>query len=82
MIYWKQLFKSFRPEALRLSSRSVFRNYVLVTILFLCVCSEIAVGQELIDVRVIGPVQGLSQSSVLSVHQDSLGFIWILHATD
>ncbi len=77
MIYWKQLFKSFRPEALRLSSRSVFRNYVLVTILFLCVCSEIAVGQELIDVRVIGPVQGLSQSSVLSVHQDSLGFIWI-----
>ncbi|WP_255417342.1 ATP-binding protein [Proteiniphilum sp. X52] len=28
-------------------------------------------------IQLLGPEQGLSQSSVLSIHQDSLGFIWI-----
>ncbi|MGI6521714.1 MAG: ATP-binding protein [Fermentimonas sp.] len=34
-------------------------------------------AQKNIHVQPLGPEQGLSQSSVLTIHQDSLGFIWI-----
>lgn len=34
-------------------------------------------SQKNIHVQLMGPEQGLSQSSVMSIHQDSLGFIWI-----
>lgn len=34
-------------------------------------------AQKNIHIQLLGPEKGLSQNSVLSIHQDSLGFIWI-----
>ncbi|MDO4703779.1 MAG: ATP-binding protein [Tannerella sp.] len=34
-------------------------------------------AQQHIPVQLLGPEKGLSQSSVLTIHQDSLGFIWV-----
>lgn len=44
--------------------------------LFLVVDSNLS-ARENIRIQLLDPEKGLSQSSVLSIHQDSLGFIWI-----
>lgn len=45
--------------------------------IFVLININILKAQEEIPVQILGPENGLSQSSVLSIHQDSMGFIWI-----
>lgn len=47
-----------------------------ITGLFLLADSNLS-AHENIRIQLLDPEKGLSQSSVLSIHQDSLGFIWI-----
>lgn len=54
---------------------SLFLKF-LFTGLFLLADSNLSAHRN-IHIQLLGPEKGLSQSSVLSIHQDSLGFIWI-----
>ena len=39
--------------------------------------ASLLTAQRNIPVQLLGPEKGLSQRSVLTIHQDSLGFIWV-----
>lgn len=47
-----------------------------ITLLIFLWCGQLY-SQKKIHIQTLGVEQGLSQSSVLTIHQDSLGFIWI-----
>lgn len=49
----------------------------LLPALLIFICSIQVYSQKNINVQLLGPERGLSQSSVMTIHQDSLGLIWI-----
>src|SRR5690554_3418823 len=58
-------------------SRCFYRNASLLLLVFLSgsLLSAARPGDQ-VQVQVLGLEEGLSQSSVLSIHQDSMGFMW------
>lgn len=56
-------------------SHILFFKLFFVGLFLLIYCNLFA--QKNVHIQLLGPEKGLSQSSVLSIHQDSLGFIWI-----
>ena len=44
---------------------------------WLLLSTSLLTAQRNIPVQLLGPEKGLSQRSVLTIHQDSLGFIWV-----
>ena len=54
--------------------QSVSKSLFFVALLL---STGLLTAQRSIPVQLLGPEKGLSQRSVLTIHQDSLGFIWI-----